>query len=251
MFRGTPTVYTHRVDKDGHLFFLTRWDKHGYIPNATDRRSGWYRRLLYKGGGPPPDHPPRLSEHARMWRIHWMPAATPRVWRLPAVHDYADACSLPPPALGHELPTNPSPAGRVTITTAELDPDTNVGPQQDGPSIVLHSGAHHVYDSAGMLCGRLPSDRLRSLWERFQRARASQSSASVGTFEAEVCKLLRRLVNRARSSSTTTAFDYSHWAVPTPVMGALRALTGFDTECFGSPLNVHPDTPHYVLHPPN
>jgi len=43
-----------------------------------------------------------------------------------------------------------------------------------------------------------PSDRLRSPWERFQRARASQSSASfVGTFEAEVCKLLRRLVNAA------------------------------------------------------
>ena len=167
---------------------------------------------------------------------------TPFVLRLPAIRAYVNACRLEPPELGHELPTPSSLAGNVTINTAELDPDTNIGPASSA-RIIHHSGSQHVYDAAGALCGRLSTARMRSLWTRFQQAR--NTGVVGGAFETEVCNLLRRVVTGVRSTARKRAHLRNHWATPTSVMHAMRALTGFDTECFGSPLSVQPDTAHY------
>jgi len=132
----------------------------------------------------------------------------------------------------------------VRINTDELDPDTNIGPQASA-RIVLHSGLHHVYSAAGALCGRLSTERLRALWDRFHQARSTlPEGAQRGSFESEVCSLLRRLVP-GTPAKKQKAWERNHWATPGPIMAALRALTGFDTECFGSPLNVHKDTACY------
>ena len=246
-------ILDHRLDNAGQLEFLAVWADGKLTPVTantqylTKLRSD-PRPILRNSAGRLVDdqgQPTRLIPCA--WLPHWTPAAAiPATSECAAVRSYTALRRLSPPDLGHPLPplgTNPAP--HLKIVMEPSDPDTAIGPSTDAS---IHSDGTwaRVYDAAGTLRGKISVGRLQALWRRFHEARPHTQPSEARSFELETCNLLRRLITGVRSSARTTVEVCNHWATPLPVLSAIRdILRGTIVECFGSPLNLHPETTRF------
>jgi len=136
-------------------------------------------------------------------------------------------------------PSRPD-AGRTTISTKEVNPDSDIHPGPHhrllvrvpvvGPKTVM------CYSPAGKLVGQVSDDRLADLWRRWRGDKAEgDSPLEQAGFARDVAALL------ARYNKDLT----NHWALPADIYSTLKYALGIDTERFASPLNVSPSTEVY------
>ena len=182
-----------------------------------------------------------------VWSPHWCPA-TDRVVRSPAFSAYARRRSLPAPPLTCTPATPPliSSRSHVSIHLQPINTDTHIMPSRTA-RIVPRGTYFSVYGAAGHLCGHLTDSQLRSLWRRYHIASSAPTRTShprpILDFATEVSLCLIRNQQGAKSSIKGQQTDLRMaWACPPGPMAAARALCHFNTEVFGSALNVNPDT---------
>ncbi len=104
------------------------------------------------------------------------------------------------------------------------------------------------YDKMGHHIGTITALKIRDLWKRYHAAYAAgihTKLGSVGTFEEEILLLLQRYPISGTTDGDKRTHLRNHWTTPDQFIGAIHAGFSTTTECFASPLNVHPDTTHY------
>ena len=111
------------------------------------------------------------------------------------------------------------------------------------------AGTAFVHHPDGRWLGSLSCGRLANLRARFEHTLHHRpevaASLGAGTFEQEVALLLERRRVRARSWQAKQAYE-NLCSAPAPLMEAIMASMGVDTELFASPLDVHAAMPAYA-----
>lgn len=186
---------------------------------------------------------------SRITVIDWKPFWCPRdqyTARFAAAVAFDSTYRLPPPALGHPVGLSPAlPDATVTVLTQEIHPDYDAPPT--GSAIIRRApGTDYVYDKDGRFIGSLPPWRTDDLWARYSSSpRPLPDGTCPLPFADEVVLLLLRYKDGRVNGSGTSVKLHNHWATPPGVTVALHTALSVDTELFASPLNVHPQTPHF------
>ena len=128
---------------------------------------------------------------------------------------------------------------------------------------ILHTGRYHVqaldngdmddaygvFDPLGRLVGTITAARAQWLYQRYEVTRLGNpalfDSLAAGSFEEELAKLLLRYKDGHRDGADRETRLSNHWAVPDPLMVALREGLGVRGERFASPLNCNEQTESY------
>jgi ribonuclease HI len=154
----------------------------------------------------------------------------------------------PTPATNEFNPNYNSDLVEVCLTAC--DPGRDILPTGRYHVQALGGGdIYGVFDPLGRLVGTITAARAQWLYKRYEGTKQGKpalfNSLETGSFEEELAKLLLRYRDGHRDGEGRETRLSNHWAIPDPLMTALRVGLGVQGERFASPLNCNERTEVY------